>query len=171
LSFEISLWVGQSATPNRMGRKGDKDEYSARARTLAFQREERSKPSPIPLERCPWCGETFKALSFQLLPHSDQPKELRIVCSNRRCDFKGDRPLPIIAVDEPIYRRRPAFIIATVDKFASLPWVGQTSALFGLVSHYHPGEGFYGAEDLDKSRQSRTPLRCPPAAAQSRDSR
>lgn len=149
--FEIGLWVGQSATPNKMGKKGDKDEYSARARTLAFQRDERAKPSPIPLERCPWCGETFKANSFQLQPNVDQPKELRVTCSNRRCAFRGDRSLPIVAVDEPLYRRLPCFLIATVDKFANLPWVGQTGALFGRVSHFQPGEGFYGPADPSPS--------------------
>ena len=38
------------------------------------------------------------------------PRELRIVCTNLDCDFIGDRPLPIVAVDEPIYRRLPAFL-------------------------------------------------------------
>jgi len=32
--FEIGLWVGRSATPNRMGQKGDGDDYSARQRAL-----------------------------------------------------------------------------------------------------------------------------------------
>ena len=41
---------------------------------------------------------------------------------NFQCEFSGDRPLPILAVDEPIYRRLPALLVATVDKFASLPW-------------------------------------------------
>lgn len=50
---------------------------------------------------------------------------------NSKCDFTGDRALPIVAVDEPLYRRLPAFLIATVDKFASLPWVGETGALLG----------------------------------------
>ena len=27
---------------------------------------------------------------------------------NLDCDFTGDQPLPILAVDEPIYRRLPA---------------------------------------------------------------
>jgi ATP-dependent helicase YprA (DUF1998 family) len=37
----------------------------------------------------------------------------------------------------------PCFIIATVDKFASLPWVGETAGLFGRVEHYDK-DGFYG---------------------------
>ncbi len=139
--FEIGLWVGQAATPNRMGKKGDNDENSARSRTIAFLNNNR-KPSPIPLEDCPWCGTKFSHYSFQLLPNTDQPIDLRINCANRRCHFKGDRPLPVLAVDEPIYRRLPCFIIATVDKFASLPWVGETGALFGRVER-HDKDGFY----------------------------
>ncbi|MBD1858639.1 MULTISPECIES: DISARM system helicase DrmA [Leptolyngbya] len=149
--FEIGLWVGQGATPNKMGKRGDKDEYSARERTLAFKRDSKSKPSPIPLERCPWCGEKFSVNSFQLHPNEDTPKNLTVVCVGRGCDFRSRNPLPILAVDEPIYRRLPCFMIATVDKFAALPWVGQTGALFGRVTHYEeqgkPDEGFYSAGD------------------------
>lgn len=73
--FEIGLWVGQAATPNRMGKKGDNDENSARSRTIAFLNNDR-KPSPIPLENCPWCGTKFSRNSFQLLPNTDQPIDL-----------------------------------------------------------------------------------------------
>ena len=41
-----------------------------------------------------------------------------------------------MAVDEPIYRRLPCFIIATVDKFAALPWTGPVGAFFGRVERY-----------------------------------
>ena len=150
--FEIGLWVGQGATPNKLGKRGDKDEYSARERTLDFKRDSKGKPSPIPLEKCPWCGEKFKPESFQLQPSEDAPKNLKVICTNRDyfgrdCDFRSRNPLPILAVDEPIYRRLPCFMIATVDKFAALPWIGQTGALFGRVTHYQDGEGFYSAAD------------------------
>jgi len=154
--FDIGLWVGQAATPNRMGRKGDNDRESARAKTIAFQNDDR-KPSPIPLENCPWCGTKFKPASFTLKPNVENPTDLRIVCVNRDCDFKGDRPLPIIAVDEPIYRRLPCFLIATVDKFANLPWVGLCGALFGKVDR-HDREGFYGPCDPNRGNRLERPL-------------
>ncbi len=143
--FEIGLWVGRGATPNRMGKQGEADQESARRRTIAFQNDDR-KPSPIPLENCPWCGTKFKAVSFSLIPNSAEPRDLRVSCVNRRCDFRGDSYLPVVAVDEPIYRRLPCFLIATVDKFASLPWVGRVGALFGCVDRYD-NEGFYGPCD------------------------
>lgn len=153
--FEIGLWVGQSATPNKMGSKRDKDENSAHARTHAYQRDDKAKPKPVPLERCPWCGAELTTKSFHLLPNPDVPTELRLICvgSKKRgdgkpaCVFRRNNFLPLIAVDEQIYRRLPCFIIATVDKFANLPWVGQTGALFGKVTHYDDREGFYGTGD------------------------
>jgi hypothetical protein len=144
--FEIGLWVGKAATPNVMGRKGDGRQDSARIKVRQFKADPHSKPSPIPLEDCPWCGERFKPESFTLLPDDDAPRELRIVCTNLDCDFIGDRLLPIVAVDEPIYRRLPAFLVATVDKFATLPWVGESGALLGGADRYD-SHGFYGAAE------------------------
>ncbi|MBU47172.1 MAG: helicase [Deltaproteobacteria bacterium] len=149
--FEIGLWVGQSATANRMGQKGDKDEYTARKKTLDFQKDDKRHPSPIPLADCPWCGHPFTNQSFQLVPDADHPKDLKVECANHDCTYgikKGRRgiqrlPLPIVSVDEPIYRRLPCFIIATVDKFANLPWVGHTGGFFGKV-HRYDKDGFYG---------------------------
>lgn len=140
--LEIGLWVGRAATPNRMGQKGDNDQKSARAKTIAFQNDDR-KPSPIPLENCPWCGTKFNRHSFRLLPNSDTPSDLRVSCVNRDCAFSRGKPLPILGVDEPIYRRLPAFMIATVDKFAAMPWTGEVGAFFGRVERYDQ-HGFYG---------------------------
>lgn len=140
--FEIGLWVGMAATPNRMGRKGDNDSSSARAKTIAFKNDDR-KPAPIPLEECPWCGTKFGKNSFDLHSNPDAPENLWVRCMNRACDFTRGRRLPILGVDEPIYRRLPCFLIATVDKFAAMPWIGDVSGFFGKVERAD-GEGFYG---------------------------
>ena len=152
--FEIGLWVGRTATPNRMGKQGDKSRDTARARTLAYIRDEGRRPSPIPLERCPWCGWGFKPSSFDLQPNAAQPTDLRVTCVQRRCAFHGRKQragLPVVAVDDPLYRRLPCFIIATVDKFANLPWVGETGALFGRVERYDD-EGFYGPASPNRGK-------------------
>ena len=127
--FEIALWVGRAATPNRMGRKGEDGDRSARVRTLRYARDSSREP-PLPLEQCPWCGVRFGKQSFRLHPNSNEPTDLLVHCADRRCDFFRARPLPIVAVDEPIYRRLPAFMIATADKFAALPWTGETARFF-----------------------------------------
>ncbi|MES2177838.1 MAG: DISARM system helicase DrmA [Gemmatimonadota bacterium] len=144
--FEIGLWVGRAATPNRMGKTGDQDESTARKRVQAYQQNSRRKPAPIPIESCPWCGTAFTRDSYDLRPNANHPIDLRILCVNTSCEFSGERALPIVAVDEPLYRRLPCFVIATVDKFASLPFEARAGALFGLVDR-HDQNGFYGAAD------------------------
>lgn len=144
--FEIGLWVGRSATPNRMGKKGDPDDNTARKRVQAYQRDSKHKSPPIPIESCPWCGTQFTKDSFDLRPNADRPTELRVICVNPACEFSGERALPIVAVDEPLYRRLPCFVIATIDKFASLPFEARAGALFGFVDRYDVN-GFYGAAD------------------------
>ena len=127
--FEIALWVGRAATPNSMGRKGEAGDKSARVKTLRYARDSSREP-PLPLEQCPWCGTPFGSKSFRPHPDTNAPSDLHVHCVDRRCDFAGKRRLPIVAVDEPIYRRLPAFMIATADKFAALPWSGETARFF-----------------------------------------
>jgi hypothetical protein len=52
-------------------------------------------------------------------------------------------------VDEEIYRHPPALLIATVDKFAQMPWKGQVQMLFGQVTKYCPRHGFRSPEIED----------------------
>jgi hypothetical protein len=155
--FEVGLWVGKAAAPNILGRKGDGRSDSARSKTIQFKKDPKWKPAPIPLEECPWCQTRFGSDSFALLPNDDFPTELRIVCLNIECEFTRGRPLPIVAVDDSIYRRLPAFLVATIDKFASLPWVGQTGALLGHVDHYD-SHGFYGPSDPGKAARLEAPM-------------
>lgn len=135
--FEIALWVGRAATPNYMGRRGDSSDKTARAKTLRFARDTSREP-PLPLEQCPWCGTPFTKHSFRLHPNSNEPTDLLVHCANRRCEFSSKRNLPIVAVDEPIYNRLPAFMIATADKFAALPWSGETARFFRGLDPANP---------------------------------
>src|SRR6202035_2939493 len=79
-------------------------------------------------------------------PTAHLPRNMEIRCANPACAFTGARSLPILTVDEVIYRRLPAFIIATVDKFAGLPWLGEAGAFFCHVYREHQWV-FYGAAD------------------------
>lgn len=154
--FEIGLWVGSAATPNRMGKRNDdgpgKDD-TAYAKLQKFQNKPGRHPAPIPIEECPWCGTRFSPASFHLEPPgAAEPRDLRVSCDNMHCEFSAannDARLPILGVDEPIYRRLPCFLIATVDKFAALPWMGRVGALFGKVDRFDK-EGFYGPCDTGK---------------------
>ena len=149
--IEIGLWVGSDASPNKLGGKGKSDETTAVGRVRRY-RNGRDKRAPAPLKACPWCGTEFTPSSFSCTPNEHAPTNLEIRCANTGCEFSRNRPLPVLTVDEPIYRRLPAFLIATVDKFAALPWVGETGAFFGHVDRFEDGVGFYGAAEPGEGR-------------------
>lgn len=153
--FEIGLWVGRAATPNRLGEPGDKDTTTAWFRVKRYVNDQ-TKQLPVPIASCPWCGTAFGKESFLfgryelendvqrfVIDQKGKPEDLRLRCTNPSCAFDGAAGyLPILTVDDPIYRRLPAFVIATVDKLAALPWEQRTGALFGRVGRFDPRAGF-----------------------------
>ena len=66
--------------------------------------------------------------------------------SQRRSPGEG---IPALVVDEEIYRRLPTLLIATVDKFAQMPWNGRTAMLFGQVDGYCERHGYRSPEIED----------------------
>lgn len=141
--IEIGLWVGSDASPNRLGGRGDPHDDTAVKRVRRYV-SGRDRRAPAPIKACPWCGTALTPQSFRCVPNVERPTNLELRCASERCAFTGDRPLPVVTVDEAIYRRLPAFLIATVDKFAALPWVGEAGAFFGHVDRADEA-GFYGA--------------------------
>jgi hypothetical protein len=142
--IEVGLWIGSAASPNRLGGKGNNDLTTAMKRIDRFRKD--GKEAPAPLKTCPWCGTPFDRESFACKPNASAPRNMEIRCANIECPFSGDHALPVLTVDEAIYRRLPAFLIATVDKFAGLPWLAESGAFFGHVTRADEW-GFYGAAD------------------------
>jgi len=133
--FLIGLWVGKSATENRL-----KD---VAKRVSEFKNKTGASPSP--LVRCPWCGDELRGDGLTLEPNTKAPERLVTACSNWECDFCGDQNaagLPIAYIDEQVYSELPCFVLATVDKFAMLPWRGESGMLFGKVQARKEGRFF-----------------------------
>ena len=98
--------------------------------------------------------------SLTLAPH-ENPREVIVGCGNFRCDFAAGRApegLPVLFVDEQVYRELPAFLLATVDKLALLPWRGEAGMLFGRVQ-VREGRRFWGRSTRrwEKSREAPGP--------------
>ena len=93
----------------------------------------------------------FDRDSLSCAPSDTAPQNMVVRCANAVCDFTRDRPLPVLTVDEAIYRRLAAFLIATVDKFAGFPWVGEAGAFFGHVDRQDEW-GFYGAAEPGRGK-------------------
>ncbi len=149
--FSIGLWVGKAVTPLRFGTDKDKDDSTARERVLNYNKNPDTHPSPLPLDKCPWCGDPFGQDSFVLAPNTAAPRQMRVRCNAPACAFRWSKAwpegLPIVTVDEEVYRELPCFLIATVDKFAALPWVGRTGLLLGRNATHRTPEGFSGPAD------------------------
>lgn len=143
--IEIGLWVGRAATPNQLGGKGNTGEGTLVHWHKRHQADPKRNPAPLPLKDCPWCGHALTHESYTISPTRSQPRRLDVHCRNIDCAF-ADQRLPIVAVDEEIYRRLPAFMIATVDKFANVAWQKRAGAFFGHVTR-RDTSGFYGPAD------------------------
>jgi hypothetical protein len=122
--FSIGFWVGGQVTPNKFSDYEDPQKRRDFIRKLTKQ-----------LIKCPCCGREIKEKDYDIDPVS---KTVKITCSNSRCHFYkyNEVSLPVYLVDEEIYRKCPTIVIATVDKFATLPWNEQTGLLFGNADRY-----------------------------------
>jgi hypothetical protein len=133
--FRIGLWVGAKSTPNT----------TAVANRWVNEHKGNStwtggagSSSPLQLTNCPWCGEGLNPNHVRVESYKTGRGRTLLHCDDRECDFNRrnnpDEGIPVVTVDEEIYRLLPTFLLATVDKFAQMPWRGEVQALFGRVS-------------------------------------
>ncbi|HYO93787.1 MAG TPA: DISARM system helicase DrmA [Polyangiaceae bacterium] len=147
--FAIGLWVGRGATANTL------DQALEEIRAYRAGRG----PLPFPLPGCPWCRTPLGPQCLTTEP-SKKPERVLVGCANIECPFASSNHaegIPVLFVDEQIYRERPCFVVATVDKLAMLPWRGRTTALFGRV-HSRVGKECYGVMDSAAPSRASTPL-------------
>lgn len=144
--FRLGLWVGGKTTPNHL---------SAAANSLR-QKNVGGRPSangsPLQITSCPWCGTEIKDHHVKVYEAPNDIGRCVTYCGDNlgRCEFSEARApkqgLPVMVVDEEIYRRPPSLLIATVDKFAQMPWNGMTQMLFGKVTEVCERHGFLSPE-------------------------
>ena len=132
--FSIGPWVGASASANRL-----KEVHAALSDYTPGRTD-----SPLPFSTCPWCGEAIKIENIKLVDPEGKPTKKNFACAAVYCDRSSclyteaktaGLGLPVLFVDEQIYREVPSFIVATVDKFAMMPWRGDAGMLFGRATH------------------------------------
>ncbi|MBD0841868.1 helicase-related protein [Streptomyces sp. TRM68416] len=119
-AFSIGMWVGRSATPNTLA------EAERRLSELRGDLDRRlATENPVQLHACPWCGTRLDARAYEV---DVDAKRMHVRCPGSDCVFADG--LPVHLIDEAVYDARPTLVIATVDKFASMPWRPATAALF-----------------------------------------
>jgi hypothetical protein len=118
--FSLGMWVGESATPNKL-----KDANAQLAELHKDLDKRLATKNPVQLHACPWCGTRLDARAYEV---EEDAKRMHVRCPGTDCDFTDG--LPVHLIDEAVYDARPTLVIATVDKFASMPWRPATAALF-----------------------------------------
>jgi hypothetical protein len=148
--FRIGIWVGRGTTPNTFA-----DSQKA-LEDIQDGKRPRSG-SPVQLVACPRCGTALvneKGVPEKNTYQLDTTAQRTYVwCCNDNCDFSAGRSssqgIPVVVVDDEIYLTCPSLVVATVDKFARIPFKGQTRALFGLRDRYSPTYGHISAAHGD----------------------
>ncbi|EMD9442888.1 helicase [Burkholderia cepacia] len=140
--FRIGVWVGRGTTPNTFA-------DSLKALEDINDGKKPKEGSPIQLVSCPRCGTTL--VTDKGVPESQtyipdtKVQRTRICCRNPSCEFSArnsdDEGIPAVVVDDEIYRTCPSLIVATVDKFARLPFKGETRSIFGFRNRHSPTYG------------------------------
>ncbi|HIU17828.1 MAG TPA: helicase [Candidatus Avidesulfovibrio excrementigallinarum] len=147
--FRLGLWVGSRSTPNRL-------ESAARQLSSGNSAAHSGYGSPLQFSTCPWCGAPITEKNMSVRQGTSRADRCLTFCGDNsgQCSFaqknSPQEGLPVMVVDEEIYRHPPALLISTVDKFAQMPWKGETAMLFGRVSGLCPRHGFV-SPDVDES--------------------
>ncbi len=149
MPFRLGLWVGNKTTPNTLAAAAN----ALRQRNLGGRPT--STGTPHQITSCPWCGSEIKEQHLKVYEAPSDIGRCVTYCGDNlgRCEFtERNAPkegLPVMVVDEEIYRRPPSLLIATVDKFAQMPWNGMTQMLFGKVTEECDRHGFLSPEVKD----------------------
>ncbi len=134
--FSVGFYVGSGVTPNN---------FSDFINTSTDPRKKQESINKLnnQLLVCPFCGKPLKSENFEV---DYDTEDIKIYCPDENCYFyqyKNKRvDIPVYLTDDQIYSKCPTVIIATVDKFARLPWDQSTNSLFGRVDRYCPRHGY-----------------------------
>jgi Lhr-like helicase len=157
--FRLGLWVGRRTTPNDTA---ESHEAVMQLRGVAgYVTAHAGLGSPHQVTHCPWCGRVIAGgKDIEVESYAKGRARTIIYCGDPlgACPFSRKQSpgegLPLLLVDDEIYRRLPDLLIATVDKFAQMPWNGRVQMLFGRVDGRCPRHGFRSPEihDADMHR-------------------
>ena len=136
-SFEVGFFVGKSNTPNKISTReplSDRgDSHGGKGLILESEEETLNEYYRF-IDTCPVCGKKKISMRFNRTNW-----KLEHYCTNPEC--KVDT-LPLLIVDNEIYRYLPSVVVSTIDKMAMLGTTNEFKMLFGQVKKWCPVHGF-----------------------------
>ena len=136
--FKVGFFVGSGNTPNRINanEKLSSRGEGKRGKALILDSDEETLNEYYRfIDTCPYCGKKNINVRF-----NKQNWCLEHVCNNTECAIDT---LPLMIVDNEIYRYLPSIVVSTIDKMAMLGTSSDFKMLFGQVKKQCPVHGFH----------------------------
>lgn len=138
--ISIGFWVGAQTIPNSL-----KDAENKLKKTQEkLNKGDNFVVNPFQLSNCQWCNTKIISKLKQddkvfQIGHRVGKTQLHSHCLNEACHFSEQKGgLPVVLIDEDIYKKPPTILFATVDKFAMLAWKGEATTFFNNGSNRKP---------------------------------
>lgn len=135
--FEVGFFVGKNNTPNKINAyevlsdRGNKNQ----SKDLILDSDQETLNEYYRfIDACPCCGKKNINVRF-----NKENWKLEHNCDNPDCEIKV---LPLLIVDNEIYRYLPSIVVSTIDKMAMLGTTNEFKMLFGQVKKICPIHGF-----------------------------
>lgn len=119
--ISIGLWVGNNFTPGTL-----EEADRVLTKIMSTGQTSHGDTDPCQVKICPWCGHKLRPRNYKI---NFSQTRMEICCPKEDCDFYNI-PLPVRLVDQEIYKFRPTFLVATVDKFAQIAIQDKIATLF-----------------------------------------
>lgn len=147
--FSIGYFVGQGGSPNEIANPQSGARLSPEVEAAwAKANDPREREDWKRVIYCPSCRTKSVRIDFDT-----GAVRLLHVCSNPSCAFPSGR-LPVMIVDNEIYRYLPTIIVGTIDKLAVIGNQRKFSQLFGRVDGRCSAHGFYKGKCSQKDCQN-----------------
>jgi hypothetical protein len=137
--FQVGFFVGKGNTPNKIDsseRLSDRGEKNKTKDLILESEPETLNDYYRFIDACPYCGKKEVNLRF-----NRRTWRLEYVCDNPECPIDV---LPLMIVDNEIYRYLPSIVVSTIDKMAMLGTSNDFKMLFGQVKKKCRVHGFTG---------------------------
>ena len=136
--FSVGFFVGKNNTPNKITAteqlSARSDSASVRKNLIIDSDEETLNEYYRFIDTCPVCGKKQVSVKFDF-----EKWTLNHFCTNPDCKIDT---LPILIVDNDIYRMLPTVLVSTVDKMAMSGTTNEFKMLFGQIKGRCSKHGF-----------------------------
>jgi len=135
--FQVGFFVGKSNTPNKIGyyeKLSDRGNYSAPQEQILDSDSDTLNEYYKFIDTCPYCGGKSVTVRF-----NKDYWRLEHICENKNCPVDV---LPLLIVDNEIYRYMPSIVVSTIDKMAMIGTTSEFKMLFGQVKSKCKIHGF-----------------------------